>query len=312
MGVSFRGFVVVVSLILVGSYAVNDRPIVGVLTQPTDGNLTEFGDSYIAASYVKYVESAGARVVPIFHNSTKEELYNVFHSVNAVLFPGGGANLNNTPLYYAAEYLWELMETANNKGDFFPIFGHCMGFELISILVSQNQTILQPTYGTENVTFSLNFSSGASSSKWMEDAPELITDILSTQPVCLNNHIWGIWTSTFSSTSSLNQYFEVISTNVDNRGTEFVSTWEGKEFPVFAMQWHAEKPQFEWNPQEDINHSFDAIISMQYFANFLVQQARLSSHKFSTYTEEYDSLIYNYNPIYSQEITGDFEQCYVF
>ena len=43
----------------------NDRPIIGILTQPSSSSLSQFGDNYIAASYVKYVESAGARVVPI-------------------------------------------------------------------------------------------------------------------------------------------------------------------------------------------------------------------------------------------------------
>ena len=39
----------------------NDRPIIAVLAQAIEG-FKEY--SYIAASYVKYLESAGARVVP--------------------------------------------------------------------------------------------------------------------------------------------------------------------------------------------------------------------------------------------------------
>lgn len=51
---------------------VNDEPIIGVLSQEMSyyldgkypGQFT--GGSYIAASYVKFVESGGARVVPIW------------------------------------------------------------------------------------------------------------------------------------------------------------------------------------------------------------------------------------------------------
>lgn len=48
----------------------NDTPIVGVLAQEISYHLnTKYPDqfeSYIAASYVKFVEGAGARVVPIW------------------------------------------------------------------------------------------------------------------------------------------------------------------------------------------------------------------------------------------------------
>jgi gamma-glutamyl hydrolase len=59
-------------LILFGSSlvsALNNRPIIGILAQPGTGGfgLKEAKPEvqYIAASYVKFVESAGARVVPI-------------------------------------------------------------------------------------------------------------------------------------------------------------------------------------------------------------------------------------------------------
>ena len=39
----------------------------GVLTQETDRNVTIFGRQYVAASYVKFIESAGGRMVPILY-----------------------------------------------------------------------------------------------------------------------------------------------------------------------------------------------------------------------------------------------------
>ena len=41
----------------------NNRPIIGVLSQEEWKNNQSTGNSYIAASYVKFLESAGARVV---------------------------------------------------------------------------------------------------------------------------------------------------------------------------------------------------------------------------------------------------------
>jgi len=43
----------------------------------------------MVASYVKWIESAGALVVPIHWDASYEELDNLFNSVNGMLFTGG-------------------------------------------------------------------------------------------------------------------------------------------------------------------------------------------------------------------------------
>ena len=40
---------------------------IGVLTQETDRNVTIFGNQLVAATYVKFIESAGGRMVPILY-----------------------------------------------------------------------------------------------------------------------------------------------------------------------------------------------------------------------------------------------------
>jgi hypothetical protein len=51
----------------------NDWPIIGMFTQPSTSSRAECGGSclYLAASYVKQIESAGARVVPINYYATE-------------------------------------------------------------------------------------------------------------------------------------------------------------------------------------------------------------------------------------------------
>jgi gamma-glutamyl hydrolase len=46
---------------------------------------------YIAASYVKFVESHGARAVPVNYYASDDDIDTLFGSLNGVLFPGGGA-----------------------------------------------------------------------------------------------------------------------------------------------------------------------------------------------------------------------------
>jgi hypothetical protein len=48
------------------------RPLIGILSQ--GGSPAPDGSSYIASSYVKFVESAGARAVPILHDMSHAEV----------------------------------------------------------------------------------------------------------------------------------------------------------------------------------------------------------------------------------------------
>lgn len=46
-------------------------PVIGIYTQSTDEDDIDHFESYIAASYVKFVEMSGAQVVPIYSYSTQ-------------------------------------------------------------------------------------------------------------------------------------------------------------------------------------------------------------------------------------------------
>jgi len=292
--------------------SLNLRPIVGILTQPISNSLKQFGHSYIAASYVKYVESAGGRVVPLFHNSSIEQLDWMFDRIDGILFPGGGADLGpDTKIFKAGKHVYNRALDANDNGDFFPIFGHCMGFELLALITSQDPDILS-SVDAENITLPLNFTSAVKTSRWLGNAPNDILNIISHQSVTMNNHVECVTPADFLANEYLPDFYSVLSTNVDRKGKQFISLWEGIDYPIYGMQWHAEKPQFEWNPEEVINHSPDSIHAMQYFSDFLVNSARRSLHHFDNVGEEYNALIYNYKPLYTETLTGDFEQCYVF
>jgi gamma-glutamyl hydrolase len=89
---------------------------------------------------------------------------------------------------------------------------------------------------------------------------------------------------------------------------------ESYNYPIFGSQWHPEKNAFEWGqtngiPNEAINHSPEAILIAQYTANFFVQQARYSNHKYKNPTDEQAALIENY---VATPTTGDFMSTYFF
>lgn len=267
---------------------------------------------YLAASYVKYLEAAGARIVPINYGASKAELDTIFESVNGVFFPGGGSVFPSS-----AQYIFDKVVAANDAGDHFPLWGTCMGFQWLMISASRNANILDPTNGqmdSENYSIPLDFTSAAASSRLFANAGTNVMKILSTKNVTMNNHHYGIYPSHLDSTPSLKSFYNVLSTNVDRQGVPFVSTVEAFKYPIYGSQWHPEKNDFEWQkvngiPYEAIDHSADAVLIAQYTANFFVNEARKNNHKFATPQAEDAALIYNYVP---SKTTGSFVQTYFF
>ena len=122
-------------LIMLMLWSLNNEVVIGIIDQPiiaeSGCNLSSFGEKYLPASYVKLVESTGARVVPIPFDASRQHLFQLFHSVNAIIFPGGDADFTPGTLFYDnAHYLFNLTLQANDKGDYFPLIGICQGMEV--------------------------------------------------------------------------------------------------------------------------------------------------------------------------------------
>eukprot|EP00163_Fabomonas_tropica_P014128 TRINITY_DN257_c0_g2_i1.p1 TRINITY_DN257_c0_g2~~TRINITY_DN257_c0_g2_i1.p1 ORF type:complete len:372 (+),score=77.82 TRINITY_DN257_c0_g2_i1:159-1274(+) len=288
------------------------RPIVGVLTQPTSGELAKYGDQYIAASYVKYAEAGGARVVPILYDTPLEDLQAQLQNLNGVLFPGGGADLQGTTLYKAGQAIFDFAKQSyDNKSNPFPIFGHCMGFELLNMIISQDYGILSHCDAED---YTLPLDNMDLSSNIFGKAPSTVQGFLAdaTLNITMNNHQQCVTTDTYGQNSKLQAFYKVVSTNTDRQGLEFVSTFEANNYPIWGYQWHPEKNQFEWNVAEVIQHTPEAIEAMSYLQRFFIDQARASQNSFPDPKSESEALIYNYNPLYTESFDASFEQCYVF
>jgi len=220
----------------------NNRPVFGIITEPTGTWGSHYGDAFIAASYVKFLEMGGAQVVPIIHTRPIEEIEQLLDWLNGALFPGGGVDIATPSTYLTVvETIYNHAIQANKaKPGSFVLHGTCLGFEELAVVTANNADVLS-SFNAENVSLPLDFTSYASQSKMFGNAPAYIMEIFETKPVTMNNHQEGVSPATFQATPALNSFFNVISTNTDKSGNVFLSTWESKLYPIFGTQWHPEK-----------------------------------------------------------------------
>ncbi|RVW43020.1 putative gamma-glutamyl hydrolase 3 [Vitis vinifera] len=333
----------------------NFRPVVGILTHPGDGASGRLNNdtnaSYIAASYVKFVESAGARVIPLIYNEplrfstrlvphhlwhlpsilenlsipfsphnpqqnetrdlpnnlassrvpkvlernnhhvvnclaepTPSSLYTFFtynpllcsilivflqklNLVNGVIFTGGWAK---SGLYYTTvgEIFKKSLEK-NDVGDHFPVLAICLGFELLTMIISKDIKILEEFSAADQAS-TLNFMKNTDIRGTVFQRYKFVcvssrfTEKLSTDCLVMQNHhgddvFWivcnlniffvkiqasevdfplqqyGISPERFQENTDLSSFFKILTTSTDEDDKVYVSTAQAHSYPVTAF-----------------------------------------------------------------------------
>ncbi|XP_034934056.1 gamma-glutamyl hydrolase-like isoform X2 [Chelonus insularis] len=295
----------------------NERPIIGILAQEASHRMKSLYNgtykTYIAASYVKFLESGGAQVVPIWQGKDVSYYENILRQINGVVLPGGSAYFNTTNGYAdSARIIYRIATDINLSGTYFPLWGACLGFEVMTYIAAGDQYICKRCYGMNNVASPLEFKSDYRTRRLFKHAPSEIIEILNNENVTANFHHYCVTEEDFAKVGLSNTY-RVVTINRDSRDTAFISTMEHDQYPFYGVQYHPEKNSFEWADRlTGIPHSSNAIKVSQYFANFIVDEARKNFNSFRTKDEEKESLIYNYEVTYTSSPKSSFTQCYLF
>jgi len=300
------------------------RPIVGILALPVEHadcitlslHAPQTSTSCFHSLYVKWLESAGARVVPLPYDLPVDEFDAQLDAINGALITGGETDIKQIDSAYmaATRRLYNRSLALHASGETWPLWGTCMGMQVLSILGANDpDVLLSHAYDSENLVLPLTLTPAAATSKLLCDdcLPQAALRTLRSANVTVNLHHDGVAPSSFAEGTTLGAVFDVLSTNVDKQGKAFVSTIEAKHGPIFGAQWHPERPQFEWKPQPDpFNHGADAVYAMFAVAAKLVSEARKSPRRFSSESEESKALIYNWSPVGTQD--GGSYQAYFF
>lgn len=272
-----------------------NRPVIGVIAQPGYGRES----LYIQATYVKFLESSGARVIPIRTDFSKEKLKKLFQSINGAIFPGGSLGLIRSRYANTSRIIFDLARETFDNGGYFPIMGVCLGHQFLAAELNGPFEIRIRT-DSYNLTAPLNLLKDYRESKLFRNIPDYFVNCFNTTPGITGHfHKYSLPVKLFQENKNLKDFFKVLTTNFDRKGNEFVSTMEGRKYPFYSTQWHPEKSAFEWTATKSIPHSLAAIQLAQYMSNFFVNEARFSNHKFASEKVLRKSLIDNYKQVYT-------------
>merc|ERR1712112_363229 len=150
----------------------------------------------------KWLEAAGAQVVPVIisiddNEDLTEYFQEVFAGVNGLLIPGGATSIFHSGYADASNAFFQMAKEANLAGDFFPIWGTCLGFEMMVLMANEGKPYRAACHSIEQA-LPLELEEGWEESRLLGSASNDVIDQLTSLPVTVNFHRWCLTRENFT------------------------------------------------------------------------------------------------------------------
>ena len=245
----------------------NKYPVIGILAVKNK-KINKFQIYY---SVVKWLKNQGCYVLYISPQFNRETILDIFNNIDGLILPGGNDDPDDINSTYNCAKI--LMDLAFEHGNF-PILGICQGLQYL-ITYYSNDT-------WSNVKTYINHHNQPERLIPKTDLTNSILHNISIERLSEKqfffNHNYSINIETFDSHPDLSNTFTILTTSIYNNDI-YVSTIQGKNRPFFGVQWHPEKPNFEWENTQNIIRTPISIEIGNSIATFFVEYCKLTNRK---------------------------------
>jgi len=300
------------------------RPVIGILTVPVPENKQSHSHSYLPSSCVKWVETGGARVIPIQYGLPINVIISMLEQCNGFVtwgtqFVAGGMPDDDDARFFehkiplhnfktfvrALDAIFLYISKQNLAGNYYPMLGIGDGMQYLaitatfaykrfkskithSLLMNNNSrvdAIEQPS--------SLSFTSKKNKIKSLFTPKE--QKAIAKHKVVYADNLLGFeptcsYMNTFTGTTKTSPtQMEIVATSRGRRGKKYVSIYSFKRLPLYGYSFQPQYTAFEWR-MKDIPNSMLAMDVSRKLSEFFVDECKKNLNKLV----DEDLLIYNY------------------
>jgi len=203
------------------------------------------------------------------------------------LFQGGRSNFtdaekNLTQITEKLKYVVEYVIQQNTEFDnYYPLWGTCLGFEVIAMIIAENFSILSKCEKCIDVSKN-NFLNTNYTSKLFAGLPQDLQEKLSYANLSHFSEEYKLDVTAFENSPPLMELLTPIAYTYDAAGVKYISAYESPKIPIYATQFHQEGSTYGWGGKTT-NHGMDAVRLQQYLSNFLVSEALKNKNIFADF-----------------------------
>mmetsp|Transcript_13325 Transcript_13325/g.30389 ORF Transcript_13325/g.30389 Transcript_13325/m.30389 type:complete len:345 (-) Transcript_13325:53-1087(-) len=234
--------------------------------------------SYIGASYVKWLEAHGARVIPLLYDAPRSETKLLLGQVNGVVFPGGAFPMEPEYEAFSQHVFAHAMATK------LPLWGECLGLLQFLLYTSGEVSPGPVTSGwdaTGPLIAPLHLTAAGKQRGPAAALSRKLREGLEQKLWTWHSHAFSVGASEFNASTRLLSFWDVLAVDQDRKGHEFISMISAKAFPFTATMWHPEKNAFEFMPERvgkgevpEETRSPAAIDAMMHIGDYFFEQCR--------------------------------------
>ena len=261
-----------------------NQTYVAIITQPVKGfdelvPNTMQNNSYIAGSYVQYVEQTGAQAILVPYDLPWDELTHVLDQTNGQVFPGGGGGDGASGNLYSDRMfaIYNYAVTKNVYGKYYFIWAVCLGFQQMLInMADYNPNVIVGGFDDEGE----HKVKIESQKKWQESklfgkVDQYKTLHVFSQRDLVYHHKFGITPEGFAGQRLISSKAKMLATSAADNGKEYVAIYENRIYPFFATQFHPEKNQFE-KKAESFTNLDRSKVTINVASGFITELVNLS------------------------------------
>lgn len=207
---------------------------VGILTIPHSKKI-KYGTSHVMKAYVDWFMDRGVHVLLIPYDTTEHEKY--MSMVHGLLIPGGetGFLLKNKAFLHSIK---RFVELSLQPGVYFPIWGTCLGFEMLLTVIGDVMTFKR--YVADDL-YPIQLTPDGKDSRLFHSFSPQYLHFLEHAKSTLQHHNYGISVKDFMNNPHLTRFYRILATSIDQDGKEYIAAMEGKYYPIYGVSWHPER-----------------------------------------------------------------------